>query len=140
MYSFVLSIHYRLTKKRNYRLHKGNESAKMSSDFINWYKNRNPRDKNVKTFPTEDETKAYFKNWLITYTHLKNFLEVNDRYPYNSEKGTEEESLKKWVGKQKHAYNNQGSKNVMTENRIRKLMELPQWNFEVHAMYRRRSK
>ena len=24
-------------KKKLYRLHKGNESAKMSSDFINWY-------------------------------------------------------------------------------------------------------
>ena len=35
-------------KKKLYRLHKGNESAKMSSDFINWYIMKNPRDKEEK--------------------------------------------------------------------------------------------
>lgn len=96
-------------------------------EFQKW---NTQRDNNIKKFPEEDESRAYFKNWLVRYTHLKNFLKVNNRYPSFSEKGTEERSLHQWVQLQKRAYNNQGSKTTMTENRILKLMELPQWNFE----------
>ena len=91
---------------------------------------------NLKKYQTEDESRYYFKKWLKTYTNLKNFLEVNGRYPYQaSEEGTEEHFLNRWMKRQKHAYNHQGTTRViMTQNRILKLMELSQWKFGIHAM------
>lgn len=122
----------------------------LDSIGFNWDGSTIQEDINIKTFPEEDETKAYFKSWMKRYTNLKNFVGVNGRYPLPSEKGSEEEALNKWMKKQKHYYHNQfndrstyvngRSKSVISQNRILKLMELPQWKFGVHAMARNRGK
>ena len=111
----------------------------LDSIGFNWDRSNIQEDVNLKKYRTEDESRSYVKKWLINYTNLKNFLEVNDRYPFKTEKGTEENFLYIWMRQQKHAYRNQGNGRtqvVMSQNRILKLMELSQWKFGEHAMER----
>ena len=115
----------------------------LDSIGFNWDSSRIQEDVNLEKYRTEVETNFNFKRWLTTYTNLKNFLEVNGRYPLPSEKGSEEEALTKWIYNQKHAYHNQDNgktQNVMSQNRILRLTKLSQWNFGVHAMASNRRK
>jgi len=65
--------------------------------------------------------------WIDMYNELKEFLDKHDRYPKRSIK--EEESLDKWIGRQRRIKYGTIKDGILTEERIKSLEELHKWKW-----------
>jgi superfamily II DNA or RNA helicase len=113
----------------------GEKSKKSKIEFINTFAKRDinvDEEVNVKKWSEKIMVQIckIADSWEINYSKLKKYVEENEKYPTEYNKDIVFKRLGSWITRQRSAKKGNGNGCLMTQERIKKLESLPNWEWE----------